>query len=133
MWDFVIALMVTSFAVATAMEMFKSGVNAIGKAIVKKRIGIGAEVDFSVPSFVWWIAGTVLTAIGVIFARKAMVGSNEEITPLLSILLSPWLVWAWGCLVWWVQMQLDMQVIKKYAVPIIKKALAKKLEVDDDD
>jgi len=29
-------------------------------------------------------------------------------------------------------MQLDMQVIKKYAVPILKKVLAKKLEVDDD-
>jgi hypothetical protein len=29
-------------------------------------------------------------------------------------------------------MQLDMQVIKKYAVPIIKKAMAKKLDMDEE-
>lgn len=129
MWNFVIAMVVTVFAVATAMEICKTIVNAIYSAIVKKRIGIGAEVDFSIPAFVWWIAGGVLTALGVIFARKAMLGSDEEITALLSVFLNPWMLWAWVPIIWWIQMQLDMKVIKRYAVPIIKKLLEKKIGV----
>ena len=119
MIDYAIALVVVSFAVATAMELFKSILNAI----LKKDI----------PSYVWWISGGVLSIIGTFLAWKAMVCSSEEITPLLSILLSPWLVWAWSFLVWWIQMQLDMKVIKKYALPILKKLFEKKLGVDEDE
>jgi len=65
-------------------------------------------------------------------AWKSVLASEEPATALLSIFTSGWFLGIWIPIVWWVQMQLDMQVIKKYAVPIIKKVLAKKLEVDDD-
>ena len=132
MFDFLIVLALVSLGVAALMEAMKSVVNAINVSLVRKKVGDGAEGDFPVPSYVWWISGGILSAVGTFFAWKAVLGSDEPMTALLSIVTSSWFLAVWIPLVWWVQMQLDMQVIKKYAVPILKKVLAKKLGVDKD-
>ena len=132
MIDFLIALAVSAVGVACLMEMLKATVNGIRVAVIRKRVGYGAEKDFPVPSYVWWIAAGLLSIGATILAWKSVLVSEEPVTALLSILTSGWFLSVWIPIVWWVQMQLDMQVIKKYAVPIIKKVLAKKLEVDDD-
>lgn len=126
MIDFLVALLVVTFAVAAAMEVFKTILTSIGVAMAKKKGG-----TFSVSSHVWWIVGGILSILGTFFAWKAVLGSEEPITPLLSVLTSPWMLWAWCPLVWYVQMQFDMKVLKAYAVPIIKKVLAKKAGIED--
>lgn len=132
MIDMGIALLATVVGVACLMEMVKSIVNAVHTAKIRKNIGYGAEKDYPIPSYVWWIIAGVLSGVGTFLALRAVGLSEEPMTPLLTILLDPWLLYVWIPIVWWVQMQLDMQVIKKYAVPILKKALDKKLGVDDD-
>jgi hypothetical protein len=132
MIDFLIALAVSTVGVACLMEMLKATVNGIRAAVIRKKVGYGAEKDFPVPSFVWWVSAGLLSIGAAILVQKSVLGSEEPVTALLSIFASGWFLGIWIPIVWWVQMQLDMQVIKKYAVPILKKVLAKKLEVDDD-
>lgn len=132
MIDFLIALAVSAVGVACLMEMLKATVNGMRVAVIRKRIGYGAEKDYPIPSYVWWIVAGVLSGVGTFLALRAVGLSEEPMTPLLTILLDPWLLYVWIPIVWWVQMQLDMQVIKKYAVPILKKVLDRKLGVDDD-
>jgi len=132
MIDFGIALLVTVFGVACLMEMLKATVNGIRVAVIRKNVGYGAEKDFPVPSYVWWILAGLLSIGATILAWKSVLASEEPVTALLSILTSGWFLSVWIPIVWWVQMQLDMQVIKKYAVPILKKVLGKKLGVQDD-
>lgn len=128
MVDFSIALVVVIFSVAATMEIFKNIVTAIGTTIATKR-----GKTFSAPAYIWWVFGGILSVAGAFIARRALLGSEEPITALLSIMTNVWMLGAWIPLIWWTQMQLDMQVIKKYAVPIIKKLLAKKVGVEDDD
>lgn len=132
MIDMGIALLATVVGVACLMEMVKSIINSVHIAKIRKNIGYGAEKDYPIPSYVWWIIAGVLSGVGTFLALRAVGLSEEPMTPLLTILLDPWFLYVWIPIVWWVQMQLDMQVIKKYAVPILKKALDKKLGVDDD-
>lgn len=132
MIDFLIALAVSAVGVACLMEVLKATVNGMRVAVIRKKVGYGAEKDFPVPSFVWWVLGGILSITATVLAWKSVLASEEPATALLSIFTSGWFLGIWIPIVWWVQMQLDMQVIKKYAVPIIKKVLAKKLEVDDD-
>lgn len=132
MIDFGIALLVTVFGVACLMEMLKTMVNGIRVAVIRRKVGYGAENDFPVPSYVWWILAGLLSICATILAWKSVLTSEEPVTALLSILTSGWFLSVWIPIVWWVQMQLDMQVIKKYAVPILKKVLGKKLGVQDD-
>lgn len=132
MIDFLIALAVSAVGVACLMEMVKSITNYVHIAKIRKNIGYGAEKDYPIPSYVWWIIAGVLSGVGTFLALRAVGLGEEPMTPLLTILLDPWLLYVWIPIVWWVQMQLDMQVIKKYAVPILKKVLDRKLGVDDD-
>lgn len=132
MIDMGIALLATVVGVACLMEMVKSIINSVHIAKIRKNIGYGAEKDYPIPSYVWWIIAGVLSGVGTFLALRAVGLSEEPMTPLLTILLDPWLLYVWIPIVWWVQMQLDMQVIKKYAVPILKKVLDRKLGVDDD-
>ena len=132
MIDFGIALLVAVVGVACLMEIVKTIINAVHVARIRKHIGYGAEADYSIPPYVWWIMAGLLSIGATILAWKSVLASEEPVTALLSILTSGWFLSVWIPIVWWVQMQLDMQVIKKYAVPILKKVLCKKLEVDDD-
>jgi len=124
MIDFLLVFVLVVFAVACVMEILKTIVNAVGTAFRKG----GA---FGVPSWVWWLIGGILSVAGAFFARLALLGSEEPMTALLGVLTSVWMLWAWASLIWWVQMQLDMKVIKTYAVPIIKKLINRKTGVDD--
>lgn len=126
MVDFLVALLVVTFAVAAAMEVFKTILNSIGVAVMKRK-----GKPFSVSPHIWWIVGGILSILGTFFAWKAVLGSEEPMTPLLSVLASSWMLWAWCPLVWYVQMQFDMKVLKAYAIPIIKKLLAKKAGIED--
>lgn len=132
MIDMGIALLATVVGVACLMEMVKSIINSVHIAKIRKNIGYGAEKDYPIPSYVWWIIAGVLSGVGTFLALRSVGLGEEPMTPLLTILLDPWLLYVWIPIVWWVQMQLDMQVIKKYAVPILKKVLDRKLGVDDD-
>ena len=132
MIDFLIALAVSTVGVACLMEMLKATVNGIRAAVIRKKVGYGAEKDFPVPSFVWWVFAGLLSIGATTLAWKSVLASEEPATALLSIFTSGWFLGIWIPIVWWVQMQLDMQVIKKYAVPIIKKAMAKKLDMDEE-
>jgi hypothetical protein len=49
MIDFLIVLALAALGVASLMEAVKAIVNAINASLVKKRIGDGAEGDFTVP------------------------------------------------------------------------------------
>ena len=132
MIDFMIALAVSTVGVACLMEMLKATVNGIRVAVIRKRVGYGAEKDYPVPYFVWWVLGGILSITATILAWKSVLASDEPTTALLSIFTSSWFLGIWIPIVWWTQMQLDMQVIKKYAVPIIKKVMAKKLDMDEE-
>lgn len=127
MIDMGIALLATVVGVACLMEMVKSIINSVHIAKIRKNIGYGAEKDYPIPSYVWWIIAGVLSGVGTFLALRSVGLGEEPMTPLLTILLDPWLLYVWIPIVWWVQMQLDMQVIKKYAVPILKKVLDRKL------
>lgn len=132
MIDFLIALAVSTIGVACLMEMLKATVNGIRVAVIRKRVGYGAEKDYPIPAFVWWVLAGLLSIGATTIAWKSVLASEEPVTALLSIFTSGWFLGIWIPIVWWVQMQLDMQVIKKYAVPIIKKVMAKKLDMDEE-
>lgn len=125
MVDFLIVIGLATLGVAATMEVAKNIINAV---IEKNR---GCE-DANVPAYIWWIIGGVLSVIATILVWKSVLGSDEPMTALLSIVTSGWFLGLWIPLVWWTQMQIDMKVIKKYAVPAIKKVAAKKLGVEDE-
>lgn len=131
MLNFLLTVLLVSLSVAIVMEILKTLINKMGKAIAKKK-GRDSKA-FAVDSVAWWMLGGILSLSGAFFGCKAVLGSEELITGLLSILLSPYLLWVWVFVVWYVQMQLDMKVVKKIAVPIIKKLLEKNTGVKLDD
>ena len=131
MFDFIMVLALASLSVAALMEVVKTIINAINATLVRKKVGTGAESDFPIPSYVWWILGGLLSVAATILVWKSVVASDEPMTALLGIVTNAWFLAIWIPLVWWTQMQLDMKVIKAYAVPILKKVLAKKVGVED--
>lgn len=120
MVDILIILFITATAIACLMELTKEVIEYIGNIITKAPI--------TVPHIIWRLIALLYTCIGSVVARLSVQQSIETITPLLSIILNPYMLFIIIPIIWWLQLQLDMKVIKEYLVPFIKKFIEKRIE-----
>ena len=130
MIDFLIALAVSAVGVACLMEVLKATVNGMRSDTQEGRLRGREGFSLCRPTCGGFSAASCPSWQPSLHGNRCLHPRNPR-QP-CSPFSSGWFLGIWIPIVWWVQMQLDMQVIKKYAVPIIKKVLAKKLEVDDD-
>ena len=117
MVDIIIIFIILIVAIACLMEATKELIEAVCKAL-------------DIPAIVWRLIATVYSALGSYLTQTVILQSEELITPLLTVLLNRYMLFAIIPIVWWLQLQLDMKVIKEYFVPFIKKYIAKKFKED---
>lgn len=115
---FVLALAV--LAIACLMEALKAIIEAVGNKVAKRAI--------DVPAFVWWILGGVLTVFGVVLSLRLIRADLADPAPMVVVATDPWMAFLWSPVSWWLQMQLDMKVIKGWVLPRLQKAIDKKVE-----
>lgn len=107
-------------AIACLMEALKAVIENMGNRL-KKRV-------IDVPPFVWWIMGLAFSVTGTLVGLHILQGAVVDPSPFILVVTDTWAAFLWTPIVWWLQMQLDMKLVKGWLVPLVKKLVERKID-----
>lgn len=107
-------------AIACLMEALKAVIENMGNRL-KKRV-------IDVPPFVWWIMGLAFSVTGTLLGLHILQGAVVDPSPFILVVTDTWAAFLWTPIVWWLQMQLDMKLVKGWLVPVLKKLVERKVD-----
>ncbi len=116
----VYALILVVVAIACLMEALKALIEAICNKVKKRKV--------DVPPFVWWIMGAVFSAAFTVLTLHLVRLDVQDMAPLMLIATDPWAPFLWTPIIWWLQMQLDMKLVKGWALPLLKRLVERKVD-----
>lgn len=120
MIELAFVLILAVVCIACLMEALKAVVEAVGGKVVRRTI--------DVPPYVWWILAGVLSALAVALGLHLLRTDLVDPAPLVVVATDVWAAFLWTPVVWWLQMQLDMKVIKAWILPRLQKLVDRKME-----
>ena len=102
------------------MEALKAVIENMGNRLKKRAI--------DVPPFVWWIMGLAFSVTGTLVGLHILQGAVVDPSPFILVVTDTWAAFLWTPIVWWLQMQLDMKLVKGWLVPLVKKLVERKID-----